>query len=156
MEQQIIDIIGDSYPIDVHDVRYFRVNDYENKYVIYILVNDGLIVYVGYSQCLRTRMPVHRRTKTFDHIICITLPEKTISLHLERKLTYELKPEYNMSTVNEPKNIVKLSHFYDKDMVDMIYEIAYKERVSKQEMFNRMVRIGLENYSNENNNYETE
>lgn len=62
--------------------------------VVYFLVCDGMVVYVGQSMSLIARLQQHRPNKLFDHVFYLPVPSSQLN-DMERKFIHLLKPPLN-------------------------------------------------------------
>lgn len=66
-------------------------------YCVYKLLKDGVIVYVGSSKSIESRIVTHKKDKDFNEVVVCTKGTKEEMLNLENALIDKLKPEYNKS-----------------------------------------------------------
>lgn len=67
---------------------------------VYLLVKNGLVVYVGQTKNLWTRVAKHKQDKMFDEVLYLQVPEPEL-LHVEDLMISILRPELN-KTLREP------------------------------------------------------
>jgi excinuclease UvrABC nuclease subunit len=91
---------GDSFC--VYDGKYFEHGTiYIPKQGLYLLVNEGEIVYIGFSLNLQQRIKSHSSNssnKTWTDVFMIEMPEdnKESIMFYEKQLINEYKPKYNI------------------------------------------------------------
>lgn len=79
--------------------------DLLTNYHVYALWKDGVIVYIGQSTQLYSRIKVHSKTKDFDSFSYFECDSKSEMDLLESNLIIELEPEYNKTVTNGYESI---------------------------------------------------
>lgn len=62
--------------------------------VVYFLIRENKIVYIGQTQDLLTRCNFHESCKDFDRVLYFECAEDQVN-EIERRLIFEFTPEYN-------------------------------------------------------------
>ncbi len=71
------------------------VDQVYGEFFVYVLELDGVVVYVGSTTDLVSRISDHRKDKAFDNVKYCVLPNKKLMLDVERYGIYKLKPILN-------------------------------------------------------------
>jgi hypothetical protein len=75
-------------------LREFPVGITRSVACVYFLVRKGMVVYVGMSDLLFSRILVHRRDKVFDRVLFLSVQPEAMST-VEAAFIRVFKPEYN-------------------------------------------------------------
>ena len=99
------------YDVFIPDVDYVLSNTIEYKkklseYYVYVLVNNGSVVYVGQTSNIETRLLAHEKTKEFDSYFSIECDRKYLSA-FEAELIVKLNPILNSTLPSQVKYITK-------------------------------------------------
>jgi excinuclease UvrABC nuclease subunit len=81
---------------------------------IYFLLNNGIIIYIGQSTNILTRVVDHSRNKIFTHYGYIECSEIDLN-YLEKKMIQKYKPSLNKSLNADQKEGKKYVSVYNKE-----------------------------------------
>ena len=106
----------------------YKIDEYEDKSGLYILIKNKEIIYIGVSDCLSRRIMTHKKDKDFD-VICI-LQDETMFYSKEKLETILINiflPKHNKKVpsiigyipyTNKLKEI-KEDDYLTKDLVEL-------------------------------------
>ena len=103
-------------------------------YIIYFLLLDGAIIYIGHSKNIKSRMSEHNRTKVFNCFMWIYCDSKESALHYEKRWQMKFKPKHNVNGTIEKKQYVKVKRLQDiEPIIEKISKKRYRVNVSLDE-----------------------
>ena len=82
---------------DFKRIPYNKVSDFFGISGIYFLMQSDLIVYVGETSCLITRLGQHIQDKEFDGFRFLKEPDTMLRLRLEKAYIKKYAPMYNIN-----------------------------------------------------------
>ena len=106
----------------------YKVNDYDEKSGLYLLIKNKEIIYIGVSDCLGKRVVQHRRDKDFD--VIVILKDETFFYRkndLEVILINLFVPKHNKQVpdvLNYFGSRQKITEKIDKDIIKDLLEIT--------------------------------
>lgn len=105
------------------------INKFRPEYFsVYQLIREGVVVYVGSSTNIESRIVSHTKDKDFDEVIVCVKDTKEEMLNLENALIFKFRPEYNKSA-----NLRRVEAYgadpYDEDFIrleDLLVELPIR------------------------------
>ena len=73
---------------------------------VYFLCHEGVVVYVGQSVAVLSRVPQHCGVKTFSSAFYVPVPERDLNF-VEMSFIKRLKPKYNVVGKNDARVLAK-------------------------------------------------
>jgi len=106
--------------IDIETLKKHRTKliPFNNKAYIYFLFNDEELIYIGQSISVAGRIDTHNKSKKFNYVTLISVPEKILNI-VEMVYIGKYKPELNTTGT---ENGVSLSQIFTE---------AYNDRPKK-------------------------